>query len=59
MGQMHERPVVGHGGGIDGFTSDLNIFPEDEVTTVVFTNREDINPQIFGEILSKWSLGVE
>jgi CubicO group peptidase (beta-lactamase class C family) len=59
IGQIHERPVVGHGGGIDGFRSDLNIFPEDEVTTVVFTNREDVNPEIYGEILSKWALGIE
>jgi CubicO group peptidase (beta-lactamase class C family) len=59
MGHMHERPVVGHGGFIDGFTSDLNIFPEDGVTTVVLTNREDVNPQIFGEILSKWAMGIE
>ncbi|MFO7661097.1 MAG: serine hydrolase domain-containing protein [Chloroflexota bacterium] len=57
--RMHERPVVGHYGWIDGFRSEINIFPENSLTTIVWTNREDNVPEIFGEILSKWALGIE
>jgi CubicO group peptidase (beta-lactamase class C family) len=59
IGQMHERPVVGHSGWIEGFRSDINIFPQDDLTTIVWTNREDIGPSIFGQVLAKWALGIE
>jgi beta-lactamase class C len=59
VGEMHERPAVGHGGYIEGYRSELTIFPEDGLTTIVWTNRENISPEILGEILSKWALGIE
>ena len=39
-----EQPLVGHGGGINGFVTSLVYVPEQEATIVVLSNVESINP---------------
>lgn len=41
-----ERPTYYHSGGIDGFSTQINHFPEENLTIVVFTNIES-DPAIF------------
>ncbi|MEM7145650.1 MAG: serine hydrolase domain-containing protein [Verrucomicrobiota bacterium] len=36
------QPVIRHGGGIKGFRSELNYFPESDVTIVVLANTENV-----------------
>ena len=38
------RPVIRHGGGINGFRSDLAYYPKQDVTIVVLANSESTNP---------------
>lgn len=38
------RPMIGHGGGINGFRSDLAYYPESDHTIVVLANSESADP---------------
>jgi CubicO group peptidase (beta-lactamase class C family) len=40
VSRMHNRRVVSHGGGINGFNTELARFPEDRVTIVVLRNAD-------------------
>jgi CubicO group peptidase (beta-lactamase class C family) len=40
VSRMHNRKVVSHGGGINGFNTQLSRFPEDRVTIVVLRNAD-------------------
>ena len=51
--------VVGHGGLVDGYTSEMYFYPAEDVTIVVFTNTsdgyfDDPNPpeDIFADLLA-------
>jgi D-alanyl-D-alanine carboxypeptidase len=39
LGRMHDRPVVTHGGTIEGFVSEFYRFPDDGVLVIVLSNR--------------------
>jgi CubicO group peptidase (beta-lactamase class C family) len=41
--ELDGHPAVGHGGGIDGFTSELAYFPDDDVTAVVLCNFQQVD----------------
>ena len=53
------RPVVGHGGGINGFTCYLLRMPEDRVFVTVLTNRHDekANPGLVARKLAAVAAG--
>jgi hypothetical protein len=40
VSRMHNRKVVSHGGGINGFNTQLSRFPDDRVTIVVLRNAD-------------------
>src|SRR5262245_14925560 len=40
VNQQHNRKMVGHGGGINGFNTILSRFPEEKVTVVVLRNAD-------------------
>jgi D-alanyl-D-alanine carboxypeptidase len=46
-GPLGDHPKIGHGGGINGFISAMDMFPADELVIVVLTNSEtELAPQI-------------
>ncbi|MEZ5426063.1 MAG: serine hydrolase [Pyrinomonadaceae bacterium] len=38
IGKRFDRPVISHGGGIYGFSTQINRFPDDRVTVIVLSN---------------------
>ena len=40
ISDIHNRKNYAHGGGIDGFSTFIGIFPEEEVTVIVLSNYE-------------------
>jgi CubicO group peptidase (beta-lactamase class C family) len=65
VGKLHNRRVIEHGGGIEGFRTSLHRFPDDRVTVIVLSNYEaatasrvaqDLAAAAFGE---KYTVPVE
>ncbi|HEU0291140.1 MAG TPA: serine hydrolase domain-containing protein [Anaerolineales bacterium] len=53
VGQMNQHQAVSHGGGIDGFITEIRRYSDDEVTIIILSNRETTNvPQIADQIAS-------
>lgn len=50
--QMGHR-MIGHNGGIEGFVASLNRFPDDDVTIIMLSNRQDINPNAITHSLAR------
>ncbi len=44
LNNANGRPAIRHGGGINGFRSDLVYYPDTEHTIVVLANYERTNP---------------
>jgi hypothetical protein len=42
--KLDEQPVIRHGGGINGFRSDLAYFPDEDITIAVLSNTEGARP---------------
>jgi len=40
IGQMNNHHVVGHGGGIEGFATDIRRYPDGKVTVIILSNRD-------------------
>ncbi|MEL7060884.1 MAG: serine hydrolase [Acidobacteriota bacterium] len=53
----HRR--VGHGGGIDGFTTSVMFFPDDDLGLVSFTNRPSGLPKLLNQLAADRILGLE
>lgn len=45
IGEQLGRRRIWHGGGIEGFRSEIDRYPDDRATIIVLSNREDLNPQ--------------
>jgi CubicO group peptidase (beta-lactamase class C family) len=60
VSQQHNRKMVSHGGGINGFNTSLARFPEDKVTVVVLRNADygATNPGKISQDLAAIVLGV-
>jgi len=53
VGQMNNHQAVGHGGGIDGFITEIRRYLDDKVTIIILSNRQTTNvPQITDQISS-------
>ena len=53
VGQMNQHQAVSHGGGIDGFITEIRRYIDDKVTIIILSNRETTNvPQIADQIAS-------
>lgn len=57
IGEIHERFAVEHAGGLEGFRADLMRFPEEQVTVVVLSNRENVDPYLIATVLAKLVFG--
>jgi CubicO group peptidase (beta-lactamase class C family) len=58
IGALGDHRKVSHGGGINGFLTELDDYPEDSVTIVVLTNSESTRPSRLAEDLARLVLGV-
>jgi CubicO group peptidase (beta-lactamase class C family) len=56
-GQIGTHKSIGHGGGVNGFTTSSIYFPDDSVNVVVFTNS-DGGPDPLALNISRAALGV-
>lgn len=46
--------VVGHGGALEGYRTDLQVLPAEKIGFVVLTNADDGNPLLYMEKAIKW-----
>ncbi len=52
--RLHGRTLVGHGGALLGYRTDLQFVPADKVGVVVLTNADDGMPLIYTDKLFQW-----
>ena len=53
VGKMNNHPAVSHGGGIDGFVTEIRRYTDDGITIIILSNRQTTNvPQIADQIAS-------
>jgi CubicO group peptidase (beta-lactamase class C family) len=57
MMTTHGRPVIQHGGVIEGFKTFLTYFPQDGVTVVVLANSESSRPAVIAAMLGALAHG--
>lgn len=51
IGRMNQHPAVSHGGGIDGFVTEIRRYTDDRATIIILSNRQTTNvPQIADQI---------
>jgi len=51
VGKMNNHPAVSHGGGIDGFVTEIRRYIDDNITIIILSNRQTTNvPQIADQI---------
>jgi CubicO group peptidase (beta-lactamase class C family) len=51
VGRMNQHQAVSHGGGIDGFITEIRRYIADEVTIIILSNRQTTNvPQVADQI---------
>ena len=51
VGRMNQHKAVSHGGGIDGFVTEIRRYIDDRVTIIILSNRQTTNiPQIADQI---------
>lgn len=58
VGKMFDRRVINHSGGISGFSTIINRFPDDRVTVIVLTNAQYLNAGRFASALSAIVFGA-
>jgi D-alanyl-D-alanine carboxypeptidase len=58
VGKLGEHRRVGHGGGINGFLTQLDYYPDDSLTIVVLANSESAQPGRLAEEIARAVLGV-
>ncbi len=58
VGEMAGRPKIEHGGGINGFLSQLSWYPDDEVIVAVLSNSTSAEPGPLEARIARAVLGV-
>jgi CubicO group peptidase (beta-lactamase class C family) len=58
VGMLETHRRVGHGGGINGFITDLSYYPADTLHVVVLANTSPSNPARLGEQIARVALGL-
>lgn len=59
IGDLDGHAMIAHGGGINGFNTQLSYFPDDDVTVVVLANTEGSNPGRVARDIARLVLGTE
>lgn len=52
--RLHGKTLVGHGGALEGFRTDIQVSTEDKVAAVVLSNGHDTVPVYYTEKIFKW-----
>jgi hypothetical protein len=58
IGELSGHPRIGHGGGINGFLSQLDNYPADTLTIAVLANSESAHPDRLAEDIARLVLGI-
>jgi D-alanyl-D-alanine carboxypeptidase len=58
VGRLESRRRVSHGGGINGFITDLSYYPDDTLHVVVLANTSPSNPGRLSEQIARVTLGL-
>lgn len=58
IGDIAGHPRIGHGGGINGFTSMLARYPDDDLTIAVLANAEVDTPDKLEQKIARLELGL-
>lgn len=58
LGELDGHPRIGHGGGINGFTSMLARYPDDDLTIAVLANAEVDTPDRLEQRIARVVLGL-
>ena len=58
VGKLGDHRKTGHGGGINGFLTELDYYPDDSLTVVVLANSESAKPSRLAEDIARVVLGV-
>lgn len=53
------HPSVEHGGGINGFNTNLARYPDDDLDIVVLSNTPGAHVGRISETIARWALGLE
>ena len=49
-----DRDLIGHGGHVSGYTTQVKISPKEKIAVIVLTNTDDGNPGMFLEKAFEW-----
>jgi D-alanyl-D-alanine carboxypeptidase len=52
--RLHDKTLIGHGGALEGFRTDVQVSTEDKVAAVVLSNAHDAMPVYYMEKIFKW-----
>lgn len=52
--RKEKQTYIGHGGALQGYRTELQICPEDQVFVIVLTNADDGNPLMYVEKAFQW-----
>jgi hypothetical protein len=58
IGALGRHRKIGHGGGINGFLTELDYYPDDALTVVVLANSESAKPGRLAEDIARSVLAV-
>lgn len=58
VGTLGTHRQVAHSGGINGFSSALNTYPDDSVTVIVLANSEDANASRLAQRIARATFGI-
>jgi CubicO group peptidase (beta-lactamase class C family) len=59
IGKLFNRLNISQVGGLVGYTSLIDRYPDDKVTVIVLTNQEDVDPTTTGEMVEKKIFGEQ
>jgi CubicO group peptidase (beta-lactamase class C family) len=59
IGQYLNRRNISHSGGLVGYTSLIDRYPDDKVTVIVLTNQEDLDPATTSDMIEKKIFGEQ
>jgi CubicO group peptidase (beta-lactamase class C family) len=59
LGRLSGHNTIGHGGGINGFSTMISRYPDDRLAVVVLSNTSGADPGAVSDRIAKVMLGIE
>lgn len=59
LGDLAGHRTIGHGGGINGFSTMISRYPDDRLAVIVLSNTEGANPGLVADRIAKVVLGID